>query len=106
MIPLPRGDFFVPMEAYFDESGIHGGSKRCVIAGCSGGRQKFKQFEARWRSLLFDFGIPETEGFHSKSFFKQDRWGNRFGIYRDWSESRSYEFLDSVVDAIQEQKLI
>ena len=78
---LPRGKYFVPMEVYADESGIHGGSKMCVLAGFSGGRRKFIALEKEWASVLKQFGVPAEKGFHAKTFFKVDHNGKRFSVY-------------------------
>ena len=73
------------MEAYADESGIHNGSKRCVVAGYVGGRREWQRFVDAWSATPKEFGIAETVGFHAKVFFKTDRFGNRFGPYKAWS---------------------
>jgi hypothetical protein len=88
------------MEVYLDESGIHSGSKRCVLAGYSGGARKLKELEARWSTLLSKFKIPEREGFHAKTFFKRSPTGKRFGIYSGWTDQRAQDFIREAVHAI------
>jgi len=103
--PLPRGKYFVPMEAYLDESGIHEDAKRCVIGGFAGGRKKCESFEKRWVAILKKYEIRDDIGFHSKHFFRVDKYGKRSGIYRGWSHQKSFEFLGEVMDAIQSHRL-
>jgi hypothetical protein len=95
----------VPMEVYADESGIHNGSKRCVLAGYAGGRRKLLELEKKWDSVLKEFGIPSDVGFHAKTFFKTGRDGKKFGVYSGWSESKAEDFLDEIVNAIRNSQV-
>lgn len=95
----------MPMEAYMDESGIHSGAPRCLIAGCSGGIQKIRSFEKRWLEILLEFEIPVAVGFHAKTFFGVDKYGKRSGIYRTWSHQKSYDFMDAMIGAIGDNAL-
>jgi hypothetical protein len=95
-IPLPLGVFFVPIHVHIDESGIHGGSKKCAVAGLAGGARKMKVFEDSWKRLLCVSGIPEHVGFHAKTFFRRSSCGKRYGIYSDWSDSKATDFIDSL----------
>jgi hypothetical protein len=68
------------LDAYLDESGIHGGATVGVIAGYIGGRGQFKKMEEEWRKALSDFDVP-LEEFHAKDlfpkikgFFSDKRW--------------------------------
>lgn len=104
-LEFPRGCFFVPVEVYLDESGIHNGSRRCVVAGYCGGRRKLILLERDWLKTLDDFGIPREEGFHAKDFFKRSKLGKRFGPYEGWSDRKAREFLASLLHAIDDQGL-
>ena len=88
--------FFVPLHVYIDESGIHGGSKKCAVAGFAGGAKKVKMFEDSWKRLLCASRIPDHIGFHAKSFFKRSSCGKRYGIYADWSDAKAVDFIDSL----------
>lgn len=57
------------MEAYLDESGIHGGARICVVAGYFGRRNHWRHFEAAWTSILVRFGC-RLEDFHAKNWLK------------------------------------
>jgi hypothetical protein len=94
--PPPIGMFFVPLHVYIDESGIHGGSKKCAVAGFAGGAKKVKLFEDSWKRLMCASRIPEDKGFHAKSFFKRSSCGKRYGIYADWSDSKVVDFIESI----------
>ncbi len=85
----------MPMEACLDESGIHSGSKRIVLAGFAGGRQKIKALEKSWMEILSRFDVPLEIGFHAKVFFKQS------GPYYRWSGQRSKDFIDAIVEQIR-----
>jgi len=57
------------MEAYLDESGIHGGAPVCVVAGYFGRRNHWRHFETAWKAVLSRFGY-QLEDFHSKNWIK------------------------------------
>ena len=57
------------IEAYLDESGIHGGAKICVIAGYFGGPGKMRKLEKAWKRALADFSFSD-EGLPRKGFTK------------------------------------
>lgn len=46
------------IDAYLDESGIHDGSKVCVIAGYFGGPGQMKRFEKAWKETLARYSFP------------------------------------------------
>ena len=102
---FPRGTFFVPMEVYADESGIHGGSRRCVLAGYSGGRRKQQALESDWRKALSDFSVPEDVGFHAKTFFKNGPAGQRFGVYQGCIDDKATAFIDRLIAATNNNAL-
>lgn len=91
----------MPMEVYADESGVHDGSKRCVLAGFAGGRRKFILLEREWKKMLADFEIPADIGFHAKKFFKSGPNGERYGIYEGWSDDKVDSFIDKATSTIQ-----
>lgn len=88
--------------AYMDESGIHAGSAVCVVGGYWASRPNIRTFSKRWRRVLSNFAIKE---FHSQEFWGRNR-GKRVGVYRDWSEERAQECLDSLLDAISGSKIL
>lgn len=53
------------LKVYADESGIHRGSKRCVVAGYLGSPHKWQRFSQAWQKVL----CPEWQVFHAKEFF-------------------------------------
>jgi hypothetical protein len=60
---------FAMIEAYIDESGIHGDATVCVVAGYFGRRNHWNHFESAWRKVLhrFDFELAD---FHAKDQIK------------------------------------
>ena len=60
------------IDAYLDESGIHEGSKICVIAGYFGGPGQMKRLETAWKKTLVDFNFPIGE-FHAKDLIKSSK---------------------------------
>lgn len=58
-ILLPRGGYIaVTIEAYFDESGTHGGSPFLCVAGYLFEANKARSFDVEWRAMLADFDLP------------------------------------------------
>jgi hypothetical protein len=51
------------IQAFFDESGTHGGSDLLVVAGWFGNRKAWKSFIKEWRVCLARAGVPH---FHAK----------------------------------------
>jgi hypothetical protein len=93
------------MEVCADESEIHGGSRRCVVAGFAGGRRKVVALEKRWREILSQFKIAEDIGFHAKTFFKRSASGRRFGPYEGWSDQQARDFVAQLVKAVTDVTL-
>jgi hypothetical protein len=58
------------LEAYIDESGIHGDATVCVVAGYFGRRNQWRHFERTWREVLNQFDFPLSD-FHAKDQIKQ-----------------------------------
>jgi hypothetical protein len=61
------------IEAYLDESGVHGTAPICVIAGYFGGARQWAELEAAWRRILNDASVP-LEEFHALDFVKTGGW--------------------------------
>jgi hypothetical protein len=63
---------FAMIEAYIDESGIHGDATVCVVAGYFGRRNHWNHFESAWRKVLhrFDFLLAD---FHAKDQIKSTK---------------------------------
>ena len=59
------------LEAYLDESGIHGSAPWCLIAGFVASSRQWAWFENRWAKRT-----TEAE-FHAKEFFARDQAGRR-----------------------------
>ena len=67
------------IQAFLDESGIHDGSKACVIAGYYGHSGAWRKLDGRWRKILRDAKVP-FDKFHAldliehrKFFFQMPR---------------------------------
>lgn len=63
---------FAMIEAYIDESGIHGDSTVCVVAGYFGRRNHWNHFESAWRKVLNRHQFQLAD-FHAKNQIKQNR---------------------------------
>ena len=61
---------FAMIDAYLDESGIHGGAAVCMIAGYFGGRSQLRKLEIEWLRVLKKFNFP-LQDFHAKDLLKQ-----------------------------------
>jgi hypothetical protein len=84
------------MEAYFDESGIHGGAKVCVVGGFYGKEGAWKNFTKQWNAILNKFPELSETGFHAKDFFKSPRQG----IYREWTDEKAGKLLNYLVKCV------
>jgi hypothetical protein len=60
------------IDAYLDESGIHSGTKICVIAGYFGGPGQMRRLERAWEKTLKYFGFP-MEDFHTNSLIRSKK---------------------------------
>lgn len=89
----------MPMEVCLDESGIHAGAKRCVVAGYAGGRQKIEALEDQWVCTLKRFNVPLEVGFHAKTFFA------RRGVHKGWSDAQAKDFITAMADSIHANEL-
>lgn len=87
------------IQAYLDESGIHGGAGICVIAGYFGGPSSMKKLGQWWARVLKQYGVEE---FHAKEFWAFDEHGNRAARpYRGWPDSKANAFLGSLLEIIE-----
>jgi hypothetical protein len=64
--------FFLMLEAYLDESGIHEGADICIVAGFFGRQHQWRKLEREWKRVLNKFKMPLSE-FHAKDIVKQSR---------------------------------
>jgi Protein of unknown function (DUF3800) len=89
-IAVVNGDCnFAMLKAYFDESGIHGDSSICVVAGFALSASRAWSLSTDWQnSLLFKYRIPY---FHAKEF------AQRRGPFEGWSNNKIRDFS---IDAI------
>jgi hypothetical protein len=60
------------IEAYIDESGIHGDATVCVVAGYFGRRSHWNYFGSAWRKVLHRFNFQLAD-FHAKDQVKQEK---------------------------------
>jgi len=62
--------WFAMIEAYIDESGIHGDATVCVVAGYFGRRNHWNHFESAWQKVLNRHQFQLAD-FHAKDQIKQ-----------------------------------
>lgn len=92
------------MEAYFDESGIHGEAKVCVVAGYYGSQASWRRFESQWNKVLSCYPEVEAEGFHAKVFFGE-KDGARSGPYKGWSDEKARKFIERLLQTITRNRI-
>jgi len=80
------------LRAYMDESGIHGGSSICAIAGLVGTESEWETLERRWRRAVEEEGI---------SVFHMAEFESRLGEFEEWSDTRRRLFLSKLVETIK-----
>ncbi len=78
--------------AYMDESGIHGASSVCAIAGLVGTESEWETLERRWRRTVDEEGV---------SVFHMAEFESRLGEFEGWSDTRRHLFLSKLVEAIK-----
>ena len=87
------------IEAYLDESGIHGGSNThpeapvCVVAGYFAKAREWRKFEKNWNKVLHSHLVPLHE-FHAKELF------NKRGFFHRWSRQTHERFVTDILDTI------
>ena len=84
------------METYLDESGITQ-EDHCVMAGFVGGYGQWRSLAKAWDGVVEE--LPKMD-FHAKTFFGRDENGKRVGPYKDWTDEKADNFLESLIDAI------
>jgi hypothetical protein len=82
---LRPGGVAVMLQACFDESGTHGGSRVLSVAGYVGEKEQWERFADEWASVLRDAGLPAGKPFHATDF------ENRLGDFADWSQEKRIE---------------
>jgi len=88
------------LQAFFDESGIHGSSEVCAVAGFVASRVRWDEFERRLRAACgHDVLQP---GFHAKSFFDRDPQGKRVSPFTAWDDERAKALLVGLVKCIRD----
>jgi hypothetical protein len=82
------------LTAYFDESGIHGDSTHCIVAGFVGSDREWNKFEARWQKA------SEGVVFHGNEFLSRKPGGGRTKTYKGWTNQKAKDYLTGLVKAI------
>lgn len=82
------------IEIYVDDSGTHGDSPFCVVAGYRGSQNQWKDFCSRWTT-----DDCHTE-LHATEFFRRNERGQRISLYAGWDKVKAREYLDCRLDAI------
>lgn len=91
-----EAEVFSMLKAYFDESGIHGNSPVCIVAGFVAKTQACGKLSYNWRGLLSKYGL---ECFHAKEYaghtgeFRRSYWTS------DYKEKFEIDALAVVNDA-------
>ncbi|HEY3967391.1 MAG TPA: DUF3800 domain-containing protein [Planctomycetaceae bacterium] len=83
------------LTAYVDESGIHGGSEVCAIAGFVGRSEEWEVLSRKWRQVCEKWGVPGEQGFHMADF------ENRRPPYDRWSETHGRELLRELLQVVK-----
>jgi hypothetical protein len=84
-----------------DDSGTHDGSHNCVIAGYWGTVKEWSRLEKRWKSVLQSEGIEEFKG---NEFWPRPE-GNRIGPYKTWTDARHWDFIDRLLEIIEDTRV-
>ena len=83
------------LNAYYDESGTHGGSTVTVMAGLVGDVNDWIEFDREWNKVLRKHEITHV---HAKHLY------HRQGMYRGWREKKCWELIADLMYVIQERK--
>jgi hypothetical protein len=83
----------VPVQFYFDESGIHAGSPALILAGYAAPTAQWLKFEDRWKTALAEAGV---------SCFHMSEFESRLSEFRGWSNPKRIAFLSGLIDIINE----
>lgn len=79
------------LSAYFDESGIHQGSRVYVVAGLLAPPRQWERFTIEWQRVLDSEDIPE---FHMAEF------SHRAGIFKGWTRERCDKLIKRLIPII------
>ncbi len=79
----PESRFVLVLDAYFDESGVHSGSRCVSVAGYVSTPDRWKQFDIEWRIAISEWGL---EFFHMTDFCVSDA-----KPYSSWSQEEKME---------------
>jgi hypothetical protein len=90
---------FRVLTAYFDESGIHGNSSHCIIAGFVGSDREWGNFEPKWKKA--SGGVI----FHGNEFFGRAPGGGRTKTYKGWTDQQAKAYLSGLIQAITSSRL-
>jgi hypothetical protein len=86
------------LEAYLDESGIHGGSEVYIVAGFFGKKGAWRRLETEWRRTHAEFRVP-LEEFRAKKLMKRE------GVFRGLTRERHEEFVNALARAIADSRI-
>jgi hypothetical protein len=87
------GRKFMILTAYFDESGTHGGSDTCIMAGFVGSVAQWRKYEKRVGKL---FRRSRVDVFHAIDVRRGDK------DFKGWTVDRKVKFLDEFYHIINE----
>lgn len=102
---------FCVLHAYFDESGTHGSSRVCVVAGYFATQNQWDAFDRKWRKALQDYRLKE---FHATRFWAHVRQlaassgkghGSRVSEYRRWGKKRCDRFIERLLSIIESHRI-
>lgn len=75
------------LQAYFDDSGTHEGSKIMAIGGCVAREEQWTLFNNDWTAMLDDFGLTEYKSADLQAF------EGEFTKAQGWDESRRRQLV-------------
>lgn len=91
-IVVPRGGgLFVPVEAYFDESGSHAGSKILCVAGYLFEQEAAKALTIEWNQWLEFYGVP---------YFRMSDCAHGNGPFKGWPVKRRIRLEKKLIGLI------
>lgn len=86
------------IQGYIDETGIHQGSKLCVICGFFGGQGQWRRFEQDWLKALVRYNVP-LEKFHALDLI------NRRKFFFQWSDDQYNGLMALLIRAVTAYKI-
>lgn len=90
---IELGPKFMILTAYFDESGTHGTSDTCIMAGFVGSVSQWRKYEKRVGKL---FRRSRVDVFHTIDVRRTDK------DFKGWSVDRKLKFLDELHHIVNE----